>query len=712
MNRFFTIICALLMTFAGCKGGVEPEPGPEPEKPTPEQEEPETEPSIKLVNADDASISFEEAGGEATVAFASALEWTVSTTDTQDWCTVTPLSGHDGDMAITITVPANEVEEARSTSFDIVSKNSKNTVTTTISVSQAAKTHVDPPKKNRILAIGNSFSVDAMQYLYDVLKAGDGEDIHLGNLYIGGCSLQTHATNLANGTAAYTYYQNTTGTWKESKSDIVSALKSEEWDYVTVQQVSGYSGIPDSYEPYLSEILKAIKENCPGATIAWHMTWAYQRGSTHSDFPKYESNQQKMYDAIVNTVKSNVLTKDDISLVIPSGTAIQNARTSIFGDNLTRDGYHMSYNVGRVITAYMWAKMLGNCDFEKIDWVPSNYTYTAEQKAVIKESVLNAFDKPYEVTPSSIEHKIDYTPNKELKAVIEAAGYKSENYDELAYEVTFRAYYNSMANSTLQCAANGSTATNLNQFAATKIFSKGDLPNGTLLVLKDGYQYRPEGWTALTAKNNSTTRPGNVTTQIVKVDKDWWGSWNFRAFNLAVKGNPAMTDEQMENIVSAFAIFVPKDGYVDEGPTCDELLEKNGYKLADYTKASLEITLKAYYNSGGDSMSSLICAANGSTAANLVQFAATKIFSKEEIPAGSIIVVRNGYQYRPEGWTALNVKNSTRPGNVTTTIVKVDDAWWGSWNFRAFNLAQEGNPDLSDKQQERLKDCFAIYLKK
>ena len=71
-----------------------------------------------------------------------------------------------------------------------------------------------PAKKSiSVLTIGNSFSVDGMEYLYQILKEDGVEEIVLGNLYIGGCSLATHAGNFAGNNAAYTYYKNTTGTW-------------------------------------------------------------------------------------------------------------------------------------------------------------------------------------------------------------------------------------------------------------------------------------------------------------------------------------------------------------------------------------------------------------------------------------------------------------------------------------------------------------------
>ena len=57
----------------------------------------------------------------------------------------------------------------------------------------------------KILAIGNSFSVDALeQHFYDLAKA-EGKTVVVGNLFIGGCSLQRHLDNAINDKPAYSY---------------------------------------------------------------------------------------------------------------------------------------------------------------------------------------------------------------------------------------------------------------------------------------------------------------------------------------------------------------------------------------------------------------------------------------------------------------------------------------------------------------------------
>lgn len=414
------------------------------------------------------------------------------------------------------------------------------------------------PKSVSILAIGNSFSWDAMEYLYGILKAAGVETVVLGNLYIGGCTLQTHAGHFANNAAEYQYRKNTSGTWTSTNSfKPLSALEEREWDYITMQQASGSSGIASTYDPYLAQLISIVKEKRPNAKLLWHMTWAYQQNSTHSEFPKYNSDQMTMYNAIVSAVQGQVLPTNQFSGVIPCGTAVQNLRTSFIGDTITRDGYHMSYDKGRFVTGLMWARLLTGSSIVGNTYRPSGYSYTGKVMAALWESVENAFRTPLAVTQSQYAPKTYVLPD-ELVTLFRNAGYDPDQYNALPLTIEQKAYYNSTGGSTLTSAANGSTASNLVQFAATQIFSKSQIPNGSVIVLKDGFQYRPEGWKTLSTKNAGSERPGNVTTSIVTVDDSWWASWNYRAFNLAKKGNPALSDAGQEELLSCFAIFVPK----------------------------------------------------------------------------------------------------------------------------------------------------------
>ena len=127
----------------------------------------------------------------------------------------------------------------------------------------------------KILAIGNSFSQDATKYLQTVAKSA-GADLFVRNCYIGGCSLERHVKCILTGEAAYEYQIDAV---VSEMISIEEALKREEWDYITLQQCSGFSGLPESYEPYISQLVEYVRKCAPKAKIYVHQTWAYEAGS-------------------------------------------------------------------------------------------------------------------------------------------------------------------------------------------------------------------------------------------------------------------------------------------------------------------------------------------------------------------------------------------------------------------------------------------------
>ena len=457
--------------------------------------------------------------------------------------------------SFTISASANDTYYFRSGS--VVIGNDEFALSDTVRVSQKTVDGIDRTSIS-ILAIGNSFSVDAMEYLYPLLKDVGFKDITLGNLYVGGCSLETHVSYITSSSAMYQYYVNTSGSWTSTTSvDANTAIGERQWDYVSMQQASGYSGVADSYEPYLTTLISTVRAKCPDAKLMWHMTWAYQNGSTHSAFPTYGSDQMTMYSSIVSAVRANILSRDDFAFVIPCGTAIQNLRTSYFGDTLTRDGYHMSYDIGRLTTAMMWARQISGTSTSLMTTYPTSYSYTDKAIAAIKDAVEKAYASPYEVTESAYPAPTAGVGNEALRAVFTAAGYSLSDYTELPFKYTLNGFYNSTSGFSTYTSEN-SSYTNCDEFCATQMFSKNDLPVGTVIVLKSGCQYRPEGWVNLSTKNASSARPGNVTAQIVVVDDAWWGSWTVRAFNIAQAGNPHLGAADMAELPNSIEFFVPK----------------------------------------------------------------------------------------------------------------------------------------------------------
>lgn len=96
-----------------------------------------------------------------------------------------------------------------------------------------------------------------------------------------------------------------------------------------------------------------------------------------------------------------------------------------------------------------------------------------------------------------------------------------------------------------------------NKYVATQIFTKEDLPNGTEIRIDQGYKYRPEGWVSLDQKNES--RPSQVYGQsTVIVDDEWWGDYNYRAFNIS-KSNEVDISSSYKDVASHFTITLPSE---------------------------------------------------------------------------------------------------------------------------------------------------------
>lgn len=206
----------------------------------------------------------------------------------------------------------------------------------------------------KILAVGNSFSDDGVEYLDELAQAA-GIKLIIGNLYIGGCSLERHWNNVRNELPAYDYRKNVEGHQTNTpKTTLQEALQDEEWDYITVQQVSQNSGLYDTYYPYIDSLLTHLKAHArnPEVEFAIHQVWSYAWNSTHPGFANYDNNQLKMYRDIVETV-DKVARKEKIRIIIPSGTAIQTGRT-LMGDRMNRDGFHLGWGLGRYLAACTW----------------------------------------------------------------------------------------------------------------------------------------------------------------------------------------------------------------------------------------------------------------------------------------------------------------------------------------------------------------------
>lgn len=250
----------------------------------------------------------------------------------------------------------------------------------------------------KILAIGNSFSEDALENYLHELATEAGKKIIIGNLYIGGAPLELHLKNAHNDLNAYQYRKigldgnkNTT-----DEVSILEALTDENWDYISLQQVSSHSGKYEIVMESLPSLWTYVVAHVPTDTrLVYHQTWAYQQDSNHEGFKTYQQDQLVMYDSIMN-VTSQLDKAGDFAFVVPAGTAIQNGRTSSIGDHFTRDGYHLDLDVGRYTAALVWYGKLFDLNPKRTDYKPEKVNI--KQAKIARAAARKAIRRPFKAS--------------------------------------------------------------------------------------------------------------------------------------------------------------------------------------------------------------------------------------------------------------------------------------------------------------------------
>ena len=252
----------------------------------------------------------------------------------------------------------------------------------------------------RVLAIGNSFSENAIEnYLYEL---GQEEEITfvIGNLYIGGCSLERHWNNAKNNKSGYSYRKiNSSGKkTKTPDTSLLQGITDENWDYISFQQNSANSGLYETYFPYLAQLTTFVKKHVtnPHVKYIFHQTWAYANDSDHKAFPTYNKDQIYMYKSIVKASRK-AAKKVRIKMIVPTGTAIQNGRASCIGDRFCRDGRHLSKDLGYYTAACTWFEALTGKSVVGNSFAPT--TITPLEVITVQRAAHQAVVNPFMVTP-------------------------------------------------------------------------------------------------------------------------------------------------------------------------------------------------------------------------------------------------------------------------------------------------------------------------
>ncbi len=188
---------------------------------------------------------------------------------------------------------------------------------------RAQQTTPSKTKTVRLVTVGNSFSQNATRYLDDLVRAGKHTLIHRP-LAIGGASFEVHWDK-----AQLHEKDPMDPKGLYGKKSLRQELKSDTWDYVTIQQASFKSHNIATYRPTAKQLHDYIKMAAPKSAILVHQTWAYRvddpRFAKPSKTKGEPSTQKEMYEGLTKAYQT--IAGELGARVIPVGDAMYLADT-------------------------------------------------------------------------------------------------------------------------------------------------------------------------------------------------------------------------------------------------------------------------------------------------------------------------------------------------------------------------------------------------
>jgi len=212
----------------------------------------------------------------------------------------------------------------------------------------------------KILTIGNSFANNACSFLPQITESVPGYRIEITKANIGGCSFEKHATLIKeceNNPALKPYSKNYC---------LKELLQMDNYDFVTIQQVSSSSFRSETFQPYADILIKFIRKHSPHSTIIIHQTWAYNPNCKR--LKNWSITRKEMHTGLVKNY--NTLAKEYDLDILPVGEAFYNTYKKNKTINLWKeDMYHANEN-GCYLAGCVWFGRLFGISPKQIEFVP------------------------------------------------------------------------------------------------------------------------------------------------------------------------------------------------------------------------------------------------------------------------------------------------------------------------------------------------------
>ena len=163
-----------------------------------------------------------------------------------------------------------------------------------------AKNEALIPVKRSVLFVGGRGAYDCSTKLHTLAQA-EGYDIDVYCIYYKNRELRDHWRNASNGTSDYSVSMNGS-TVNNVTVSLETALRSAAFDWVVLEQNSGYAGVDDSIFPYINYLESFVNEKCPSAVVCYNTLWPFPSNYEGAIFEYYDNDPEVMRDKINETV--------------------------------------------------------------------------------------------------------------------------------------------------------------------------------------------------------------------------------------------------------------------------------------------------------------------------------------------------------------------------------------------------------------------------
>ena len=221
-----------------------------------------------------------------------------------------------------------------------------------------------------ILLFGHSYGVDCTEYLPALLDAADIKTVRIARFKKSNCSLkERYNFFVTDNPDGYSECQPGELAWNSRPCTFKEAISDRPWDYVVFQNSLENQGRYQTAQPYLNDMVSYVRsvqkdKFSSEPVICWNMFWPMSKlleGTTNKGLARrmepYGFSSDNMWEAYLSATKE-LIENTGITNIIPSGTAVMNARASYLNTSesreFTKDGYHMSNGTGRYLAACTW----------------------------------------------------------------------------------------------------------------------------------------------------------------------------------------------------------------------------------------------------------------------------------------------------------------------------------------------------------------------